>query len=521
MIRRRHLPWTWYSSGGNCDERIGRYCLTYSDDDGDEDDWRPPPDPEPVKRARARLLEHLDGAAARVPGDSWIAGQRIRYHLEAGQQPEALRAAGECRAARWWCLALAGYVRHLSEDFVAADSLFDAALAAMPAKQRREWSDLSVLLGDGDWRAYRRAEGAMRDSLDRRLWWLADPLWTTPGNERRTEHFARHVIDELQDRARSTEGSSWGYDLRELLIRYGWPVGWERMRTPVPSQGTPPMIGHYASRARRFIPPAKALADPTGVSPDDWSVKVKRARSEFSPSYAAWSDSLQHQLAVFRRSDSLLLVAAYDLAADTAARGPVDAALIAAPDERTAPRIAQRPGGGLTGALQLVAPPAPTVLSLEVLARGDSARASRARFGFRPPAPAPGFALSDILLLGAANPLPRELDGAAQVARGSTRVRSRERVGLFWEVYGVPEGTETLQVSVRLTRDGRDWLRRTRTPVELSWQDQVAARPILGRSLLLELPELPPGRYTLEVAVAPEGGQRATSSRVLEVSGPS
>ena len=157
-IRRRHLPWTWSGSGGSCDERIGRFCLTHNDDD-DSDDWRPPPEPEPVQRARAALLVRLDSAAARVPADGWIAGQRVRYHLEAGDSASAARAAAECRAARWWCLALGGYTQHAGGNFVAADSLFRDALSAMPDKERREWNDLSVVLGDGDWRAYRRAGG--------------------------------------------------------------------------------------------------------------------------------------------------------------------------------------------------------------------------------------------------------------------------------------------------------------------------------------------------------------------------
>ncbi|HEX2203030.1 MAG TPA: hypothetical protein VHG91_07020, partial [Longimicrobium sp.] len=43
-LRFRHLPWTSDRGGGDCDERIGRFCLTYGDPRDDED-WTPPPEP--------------------------------------------------------------------------------------------------------------------------------------------------------------------------------------------------------------------------------------------------------------------------------------------------------------------------------------------------------------------------------------------------------------------------------------------------------------------------------------------
>lgn len=513
-IRRQNLPWTWDRGGGDCDERIGRFCLTHGD--GDDSDWRSPPEPEKVQQARRDLIAQLDSAATHFPGDGWIAGQRVRYQAEAGGHPQAVQAAEQCRAIRWWCLALAGYAQHVGGDYVAADSAFALALAAMPAKERREWTDVSVLLEEG-WRGYRRAEGAERDSLEQRFWWMSDPLWIVPGNERRTEHFARHVMDQLQDRSRSTEGISWGFDLRELLLRYGWPVGWERERSSTPAAGPASIISHYAPRARKFVPPLRFLEDPTAIRPDEWTVKVRRARTEFALPYARWSDAMQHQLAAFRRGDSTVWVAAYTVAADTAVRGPLDAALVVVPHERAQPAMA-RISADTAGALSISTAPGPAVLSLELLTRGDSARATRARYGVRAAAGlTSGIALSDILLLKPVDPLPRSLPEVIPVARGSTRVTSGERVGLYWEVYGVPTGTETINVSVSLNRDGRNWLRRETSPVQLSWQERPGEGPILGRSLLVTLPNLSPGRYTLQVRVAPEGGPAATTSRVVEV----
>jgi hypothetical protein len=516
-IRRNNLSWTWSRGSGSCDERIGRFCLTHGDDD---EDWRPPPEPEKVQQARMDLLTRLDSAAARLPGDEWIAGQRVRYSVEAGRLSEAVRAAEQCRAADWWCFALAGYARHTAGDFAGADSAFNAALNTMPSSERRQWTDISVLVEGGGWRAYDRAQGVERDSLEQRFWWLADPLWMVPGNELRSEHLARHVIDRLQDRSRSTEGLSWGADLREITLRYGWPVGWERERPVSPTQTSPSIISHYAPRSRHFAPTPRIVADPTGVGSGEWSVDVERPRTAYLPSSLARFDDLEHQLATFRRGDSVLLVAAYALNPDSVGPGPVDAGLVVARSERTAPVVARDSVGGIAGALSVLVPPKPAVLSLEVKTHGDSARALRARYGIRPTPSRSGVSISDLLLLFAQDKLPRTLEDAMRVARGSTRVQAGERVGLFWEVYGLPPGTETTDVAVSLTRDGRNWLRRPATPVRLSWEDRPGADPIWGRALAIALPDLPPGRYTLQVTVAPERGQAATASRTVEVMRP-
>jgi hypothetical protein len=105
-------------------------------------------------------------------------------------------------------------------------------------------------------------------------------------------------------------------------------------------------------------------------------------------------------------------------------------------------------------------------------------------------------------------------------ARGSTRIQAGDRIGLFWEVYGLPPGAETAAVSVSLTRDGRNWLRRPTTPIRLSWEDRPGVDPVWGRSLAIALPDVAPGRYILQVAVTPEGGQSATASRTVEITRP-
>src|SRR5215471_17900978 len=134
------------SHDGVCDERIGRFCYWY-----DADAPLPPPESQDIRRARRHLVDLLDAAAAEFPGDWWIAGQRVRYLVESERLAEALAAALACRAERWWCEALEGFAQHAAGEDAAADTVYAAALADMPADRRCRWTDLTPLL-DGDLR---------------------------------------------------------------------------------------------------------------------------------------------------------------------------------------------------------------------------------------------------------------------------------------------------------------------------------------------------------------------------------
>ena len=107
-IRRRSLPFATGSSGGRCDEQIGRFCYWYDD----EDDWTPSPDNKRVVGQRETFLASLDSASREIPADPWVAAQRVRYLVEADRMDHALQATANCKEADWWCATLTGYVLH-------------------------------------------------------------------------------------------------------------------------------------------------------------------------------------------------------------------------------------------------------------------------------------------------------------------------------------------------------------------------------------------------------------------------
>lgn len=525
-IRRNHLPWTNSRGGGECDERVGRFCLWYGDGDST---WEPPPEPEPVQKARRDLLARLAVAAADFPGDAWVAGQRVRYLLEAEQGAEAVDAARECRSG-WWCLALEGYALHGAGDYEGADAAFARALREMPERERRRWSDLSVLLDASEVRSYRRIPEAERAAFEERFWWMAKPLYLLPGNEARSEHYSRHVLDRLQDRAKSTDGIVWGSDLRELLLRYGWPAGWERIRPSNFSRQTDGMVSRYPRGSRSFLPSPRVVADPAGIAAAEWELNAKRARVSYAPAYTPAFAELEHQVGVFTRGDSVVVVAAFDTRSDTlfAEVQELEAGLFLLRDERSAPAMVHGLVSGGDGSFSLTSTPGPTLLSLEVRAPAEK-RAARARFGTTLTAiPPHGLALSDVIVLSSTESLPASLAEAVPSARGSLRLRPEERIVLFWEVYGLT-ARDPFSVGIVMVNENRGLLRRLGermgmvrqvNPVRVRWQEaSETEEPVLPRALELEIPQVSPGHYRIELTVTVPGREPLTASRVVEVVG--
>lgn len=527
-VRMAHLPWG-FSRASPRDEVVGRLVLL--GDEGEE--WRPPPDRPPVREARSELLASLEEAAARLPGDAWIAGQLVFYHVEAGRPAEALAVARGCRAERWWCDALAGYSLHAGGDFAAAETTFEAALAGMPPAERARWLEIEHLLDGEAATAYRRTDGAERDDFRRRFWWLADPLWSLPGNDRRSEHFSRQVLDRVLEDARTPFEMSWGDDLREVLVRYGWPTGWERIRARTWALGSgggdAGVVGHDPPGERRFAPGGELLAEPYERGFFRGDLEEEGARSTYAPAYAERFLDLDHQIAVFRRGESARVVAGWKVPAESLAGAErVEAALAVSTGPDRTPLLVRAAGRRTSGAHDLTVPWEPAMVSVEALVR-EAGLAGRARLGL-PLAGTAGSrpALSDLLLIGPAEPLPVSLEEAVERARGTTRVDPSEPVGVFWELYPPGGGPYAVRMSIRLRDEGGGFWKglgsllgladRSAGSVALEWEETVPARAaVQPRALVLALPDLPPGAYALELEAVLPDSRRARAERAIVV----
>jgi hypothetical protein len=546
--RRRHLPRTGRTQhyAGRCQEIVGRYCVWHDPDDP----WTPPPDPPEVIGARARLLAELAGLAALAPGDRWIHGQRVRYLVEAGRLAEATEQASSCRLADVaWCQALLGFALHASGEDAGSEAAFDHAVAKMPEEERCRWTALEVLLGR-DGRDYQELPCTERADWETRFWRLADPLYLVPGNSRRAEHFSRHVMDALQQDAVSGYNARWGRDLRELLVRYGWPAGWTRERRRHSGFRTEELItAHDAPEARQFEPPPDWVGRPDRASRGDWRLNPDRPRTLHAPRYAVFLDSLEHQLARFPRGDSVVLVAAYDLSRDTiSACKSLEHGLFVANSRGNGRAAAMGRASGERGVLRAAlqgetpvetgvgSPPADSSVasgywvSLEVLCAADR-WAARSRYGVGLAArQSDGLSLSDLLVLG--NPgdgeLPAKLAELLPLVLGTLRARSGERLALYWELNDTAGAGREVDVTVTLTRTDKGFFRKAvewaglarkgEEAVGLQWRERSDGSAISSRTVALDLPVLPEGTYRLSLRVSAAGGS-LEASRVLRIIG--
>lgn len=512
--------------------------------------------------ARANVLADLDSAAQLLPADDWIAGQRVRFRVDQRELDTAAFVARDCRATRWWCLALTGYVDALSGDVVAADSVFADAAAAMPAARHCAWSDLSALLDAAGRAAYGRLTCRQRDSVSARFWWLADPLYIEPGNERRVEQNVRNVLIALHGALDHDERFDWrpatGQNVLERVIaRYGWPayMWWggvrnESSHSDYLAQHATPLNDTYASFEYSFdrmhaFPAWRAVLDPLHARRNDWEISRPDSlgadtlwwpREHFAPHTPILQMS-DGQLAFLRRQDTVLLALATDLdgAKFNRPRTTPIAATAVVTDRPGSQRVVGQAEGSVRAPLLVRAEVSsrPVLLSVEFPGVAEHALpGGRTRFAIAPPptlaAMKPGqYAISDpVMLLPPADgdELPAETDAAIARMAGSTVVQKTRKLGVFWETYGFKQ-TDSVDVAVWIERyTPQGILRRfgialsvavdLNTPVVISWKEPQSNRlssflpgavPILSRSVTLDVSGLPRGDYWLEVAVAKRG----------------
>ncbi|MDF1503074.1 hypothetical protein [Roseisolibacter sp. H3M3-2] len=527
-----------------------------------------------IASAREALLARLDTVALALPDDDWVAGQRVRFLLDAGETDRALDAARACRADAGWCALLAGYVHQRRGEARLADSAFDAGRAAMSDSLRCAWDDAAPLLAPPARAEYARLSCAERREVDARLWWLADPLYAEPGNERRAEHHARRVATRLRAALTRDERHEWdpgrgGDALAETLLRYGTPsyvfwggethdvahTGWLRSHGLRP--GAPYLALEYRPGEHRahVVPAWRAVRDPFAARSADWSLRPAAdadAASWWPEEHYARAGAPLVQLpdgqtAMLRRATAALFAVAAELPAATlrrAAGAPLAASLFVTHHPDSVWQLAHEPvvaGGRLV--LQGRLEPRPALVAVEL--PGDTAGgvAARTRFGVAPPPPLSAMragetAVSEPVLLLAPDgdaALPDDPDAALPRMLGSTRLpRGLRRFGVYWETYGLAPG-DTVDVEVRLERHDRPGaLRRLTTTLGVTdpqngvivtrWREPQPGRaarvvdgpvPILARGLVLEVSRLPAGDYWLDVAVGRPGRPAARARRSL------
>jgi hypothetical protein len=320
-------------------------------------------------------------------------------------------------------------------------------------------------------------------------------------------------------------------DDRETLLRFGGGLWYAQEEPPPGSMRAATIASFRRGPAFNFFPLPKALVAPELLSPDHWDLAGATPRTRYAPGYAQQFHPLaNHQLALFRRGDSALIVAAFDVSDNAAfVGGSLRAGVYAAALERGG---VSRPRGVSVEDAQpalvssLRAPWRPLVVSIEVLDEASRA-AARARYSVHPPAKGTRIGLSDLLLYTPRDSTPTSLTAAMPFALHTARVSRGRPLGLFWETYGLRDRGETFGVALLVEPLGRSWLRRTLqvirladkdNPISLQWQEvPVVVDGIASRGLSLDLSPLEPGSYRVRLTLTPAGETPIVVVRTIEV----
>lgn len=522
-----------------------------------------------IRDRRRKVLVLLDSTSQLLPGDGWLSGQRVRFHVDQQNWQQAIDAARSCRANRWWCLALEGYATGRQGAVHHADSTFARMRASMEPQLRCRWTDVGDLLPQHEQEEYRPLDCASREVVQDRLWWLADPLYRHVGNDRLVEQEMRRVEILLRQATTHDERYAWyaergGDAFPQMIRRYGWPsyTAWGGAREDVghtswldihfsPS-AAPYTTFEYTLGRIRALPGWPAVVSPFEAVETDWMLASENVAGEPSPTW--WP--VEHfnprrrlvqlpegQTAFFRRQSTVLVATALRLRHPViAAENSFDVLMLTSPAPHRVDSVAQAIArGGAKVVLRGASDTLPAIMSIEASGRSLDARS---RFGVVPPATlaamrAGEIAISDPVLLEPAQGQSAMVAGDDELNAmlPSSELAADERaIRIFWESYGLAAG-DSVRISVRVTRDvtvGR--LRRIgialniatdpNNSVQVQWTEpnpQRATRSLVGpvpvqmRLLALNLSELVPGPYVLEISMQRPGGPIAQSQRRFSI----
>lgn len=525
VFRRLHLPFqSTGRSPSQCDEKVGRFCYWY-----DERAAAAPPEPAEITAKRKALITTLDSLARIAPEDRWIVAQRIRYLTEAERRGDALTAAHECKVGGWFCDVMVGFALHMVGDYRAADSVYAQGISKMLVRDRCVWRDLGYLIDEDTRQSYRRLPCGTKERIayEDRVWFLSKVLYSTEGNDSRTEWYARMTYVEMMRDAAGVYQFGFDDDERELLLRFGWPRAWARGRGD-PRSGEFNTVGHEPSPAYRFIPPGYVLNNPTISDSTDWAVQLPPVLGRYAPPYAKSLKPLVHQKAMFRRGDSALVVMAYDARnmpeLDSTA---ITAALVVAPAEGTKGFSVVHKKAPRNDVLMAKSPWGPLIMSAEVWSPDRSA-VRRARYGMAPPfAVGTRVTLSDLLFYQPYGEFPSTVEEVAPHALSTEKVHAGEKLGVYWEAYGTDPVGEQMKVSLTVVRElgEKGFLGSLRgkteaTPVSITVQDMSARGSTTSpRALHLDISTLAKGAYVVQLEVEVAGQYVVRADHRIEIIG--
>lgn len=321
-----------------------------------------------------------------------------------------------------------------------------------------------------------------------------------------------------------------------------------RRRAGFGSGGFPTVTGRSIRKGRDWMPTPEVLRDPSAVLPGTWIPESGTPRNFYTPYYAPELLPSQGQVAVFQRGDSVLIIAATDIPDAPAESGRPgadslpDDAVVTWPDlplRQGPPREGlflindqaeivashERTGRGGRG-LSVRAPAGHYWLSLEAWIPSQG-RATRLRHGIQSDTLARDLAtLSDLLLLDATTEELRTPEESLSLVRPNLELTMGQSVTVGWELYGLGWREEEVRFELALVPAGRGLLsridrwftRRSDDSLRVSWTEWGPTRPgPWFRHNRIDLSELEPGEYVIQLRVRLRGREDLSVSRVVRI----
>ncbi|MEP6835158.1 MAG: hypothetical protein ABJB74_17355, partial [Gemmatimonas sp.] len=481
----------------------GAYCPMYfppledpvADDAANIDLAIPFTQRQAIRSLRTSLISRISSTLSGNPGDDWIAGQLVRFTYDQNDANRTLVAAARCTSNSAFCAQLSGLAFEQAGNFLAADSVFriadalnDAELLEKNAKKKDApcvSEEVLLLFSLVDNHRLVDAPCERQRTLVQQMWWLTDPLWATPGNERYVAHNSRSIHATLRAAAEYDERFFWnkyagGEALRAMIIRYGWPSHTYTSRLMTKDPDTKPVAANGASSGARipreivlpeytfdrthFMPAFDAIEDPFILNDSHYDLypPVIKEGKRLAPDqwwpvehykYPYLISALPEGQDVAWRRDSTIR---YQLAVDDplknldpAAKGYNTAMLFGGSNAANTRMLDQTElGEGHTLRLATNLKSQPIVLSAEVLPRTTKETAMRFRYGVRPPPTlremkSNEYAVSAPVFLRVPNRdmvLPSDEASVLRLMAGDLAFPATELLALYWESYGFIPG---------------------------------------------------------------------------------
>jgi hypothetical protein len=481
------------------------------------------------------LVDVLKEAARDYPESGFLEGQAVYALVKFARDAEAMAVADACRADAWFCEALKGYVLDSEGRTREAEPHLLAAMREAPDSVRCAYTDATWLLGTWDQRnlslappdvrkEVRKWDCARIEAVSDTLWWLADPLYGVPGNERWAAHVARSLSARFAAEIRTSsppERAPRDYPayLWARRVRRGEWDSWERLRSP---RGYDRSIGTLVwtseVRARYHFVPDVELDD---LAHPGWDLDAHLEDEGYTPDRGVF-DVMPVQLARFRSGDSLTVAGAGSLSGTTVA-GALDQSSRLVLTNGPGSFVASVPGDAArpdTPVFIATAPLRPYVVGVEVVTPRGAAWHRGRLDSLRSVGPS----LSDLLLYDPDAGEPPTVKVAAGAMLGSTTVAKGADVGVFWQTYGVPAGA-ALRFDLSLEHSSGGLVehlgrflggRSEQAPGRLTWSEPGTAGTDT-RGVVLDLGDLDEGDYTLVLRVSWDDGPPLDRRRTISV----